>query len=202
MTTPIAKQNLSSLLDHIEARIDGSASGAPFTLDDLMSAIGRRSYGPLLLAIGLFAISPATIVPGMTWFAAAVTLIVAGCMSLGLRSVWLPAPLLRTRLPEKGLRAGIERFRPWARRIDAVLRPRLAWLMRPPFVNLIGVLCVGQALITFPLGFIPFAPLAPGAAIVFFGLGLTAHDGLWIGLGMAACVGAGLLAAPLILHAF
>lgn len=42
------------------------SSGDAFTLGDITEAVGRRTYGPMLLIIGLFAISPATIVPGMT----------------------------------------------------------------------------------------------------------------------------------------
>jgi hypothetical protein len=45
---------------------------------------------------------------------------------------------------------------------------------------------------------IPFAPLAPGLAVVFFGLGMTARDGLWLALGTAVVGGAFWLAKPLI----
>jgi hypothetical protein len=46
---------------------------------------------------------------------------------------------------------------------------------------------------------IPFAPLAPGLAIVLFGLGMTARDGLWLSVGILFTIGAFWLAAPLIL---
>jgi hypothetical protein len=167
-------------------------------LGEILDSVGRRSYGPLLLVIGLFAISPATVVPGMTWFAAALTLLVAGQMALGLRRIWLPKKALEAQLPRAAVASGLERSRGVARAIDKLLRPRLKFLSQPPFVNLVAVMCIVAALVTFPLGLIPLAPLAPGLAVVFFGLGMVARDGLWLGLGTAAMAGALWLVKPLI----
>ena len=47
----------------------------------------------------------------------------------------------------------------------------------------------------FPLGLVPFAPLAPGVAIVIFGLGMTAKDGLFLLLG-SVWAGGLLVGAP------
>jgi hypothetical protein len=189
--------NLSGVLDDIEDRIENDPTPESLTIGEILDSVGRRTYGPMLLVIGLFAISPATIVPGFTWLAAALTLVVAGQMALGLKRVWLPARALSAEAPRDQVRKGVAAARPWARRIDSVLKPRLTFLTAPPFVNLVGVLCVAAALVTFPLGLIPFAPLAPGVAVVFFGLGVTARDGLWILAGAAACAGAAWLAKPL-----
>jgi hypothetical protein len=125
------------VLDEIECRARES-DGDPFTLGDIVEAVGRRSYGPLLLVIGLFGISPATIVPGMTWLAAALTLLVAGQMLFGMQRPWLPRKGLRARLPREGSLQAMDKVRPWAKRIDRVLKPRLAFLAQPPFVNFIA----------------------------------------------------------------
>ncbi|MBL8542198.1 MAG: exopolysaccharide biosynthesis protein [Hyphomonadaceae bacterium] len=197
-----APATVNGVLDEIEQTSDGGGS-APvpptMTLGEMLETVGRRSYGPLLLAIGLFAISPATVLPGMTWFAAALTLIVAGQMALGLPRIWLPQWALRMKLPRRAVRDGVNQSRGWARVVDALLRQRLAFMARPPFVNLIAVLCILAALVTFPLGLIPLAPLIPGAAVVFFGLGLMGRDGLWLSLGIAVLTGAFWLAKPLVL---
>ncbi len=190
---------LGEVLDEVQEEVDRGAAAPDMTMGELLNAVGRQSYGPLLLIIGLFAISPATIVPGMTWFAAALTLLVAGQMALGFKHVWLPGWVLRAKAPRPLVRAGVRKAREWTSFVDGLLRPRLTILSRPPFVNLIALFCIAAALITFPLGLIPFAPLAPGLAVVFFGLGMTARDGLWLALGALAVGGAGWLAAPLIL---
>jgi hypothetical protein len=192
-------ENLQSLLRKLIALCDGEEAKDGLTISELMECVGRRAYGPLLLVIGLFSISPATIVPGMTWLSALLTLLIAGQMALGLKKPWLPRKVLNTCVPDKQLKAGLEKAQPWAARIDAVLKPRLEFLVHPPFVNGIAVLCVLAALITFPLGLLPLAPLLPGAAVVFFGLGMMARDGLMLALGGAAVTGACALAWPLLM---
>jgi len=192
---------LNDVLDEIETRAS-QKQASDLTLGEVLDAVGRRTYGPLLLVIGLFAISPATVVPGMTWFAAALTLLVAGQMALGMRRIWLPRSALKTRIPRSAVQQGVASSRGLARRVDSVLKPRLKFLTLPPFVNLIALFCIGAALLTFPLGLIPLAPLAPGLAVVFFGLGVTARDGLWLALGAVALAGAVWLAKPLIFQAF
>lgn len=191
-------ENLSGVLDQIERKVENDDTPESLTLSEIIDSVGRRSYGPLLLVIGLFAISPVTVVPGLTWFAAALTLIVAGQMALGLKHIWLPKQALDLELPRELVQKGLRGSRDWARRIDTVLKPRLLFLSQPPFVNVVALLCIAAALITFPLGLIPLAPLAPGLAVVFLGLGMTARDGLWLGCGIALVAGAFWVAKPLI----
>ncbi|QGZ93201.1 exopolysaccharide biosynthesis protein [Terricaulis silvestris] len=192
-------QTLGHVLDEISTKVRDDATPETLTLGEVIDAFGRRSYGPLLLVIGLFAISPATIVPGLTWLAAALTLVVAGQMALGLKRIWLPRGALQAELPRDAVLGGIEKSRGFANRIDGLLKPRLTFLSGPPFVNVVALLCIAAALITFPLGLIPFAPLAPGIAVVFFGLGMVARDGLWLLLGTAFVGGAIWLAMQVIL---
>lgn len=190
--------SLNDVLDEIAYKADHDDTPEDLTLSEILDSVGRRSYGPLLLVIGLFAISPATVVPGMTWFAAVLTLVVAGQMALGLRHTWLPKGVTRVDLKRERVHAAVARMRGFARGLDGLLKPRLKFLSGPPFVNLIALLCIGAALITFPLGLIPFAPLAPGLAVVFFGLGMTARDGLWLLLGTLFVAGAFYLATKVI----
>ncbi|MBI1186965.1 MAG: exopolysaccharide biosynthesis protein [Alphaproteobacteria bacterium] len=185
-------RNLESLID----AINEEAGKSHLTLRELLEVTGHRTYGPLLLLIGLIAISPLTIVPGSTSIVAALTLLIAGQMAIGMKRPWLPGAALRLSFPSDNLRPFLEKVRPWARRIDVVLRPRLSFLASPPFVYLIALFVLAAAIITFPLSLIPFAPIVPGMAIVLFGLGITAKDGLLLTLGAAALAGAFYLAWP------
>jgi len=193
MTEP---SNLNDVLDEIKETAEAQPASQPLTLGDLLESVGRRSYGPLLLVIGLFAISPATALPGLTWATAVLTLIVAGQMALGLPHLWLPRSALKLRIGRRDVRTGVEKSRPAARWIDQLLRPRLQFLSKPPFVNLVALMCLFAALVTFPLGLVPLLPLIPGVAIVAFGLGITARDGVWLLLGMAFVGGAFWLLMP------
>ena len=68
----------------------------------------------------------------------------------------------------------------WAPLVDRFGWPqfgrRKSWIV--PVQVLLALVCVAAALITFPLGFIPFAPILPGLAVILVGLGLTARDGV------------------------
>ena len=119
-------------------------------------------------------------IPGLTWVAAVLAVVVAGQMALGMGRIWLPEASLATPLPRTLVKRSAAASRKWARRIDAILKPRLLFMSQPPFVNLVALFCIGAALITFPLSFIPLAPLAPSLAVVVFGLGMAARDGLWL----------------------
>jgi hypothetical protein len=166
-----------------------AADNDQVNLGAVLGAIGRRAYGPLLLIIGLISISPLTAAPGATWLAATVTLALSVQMALGAPHPWLPRGVLAARMPGSAVRDAAAAAMPWARRVDVALRPRLTWLIDPPFVFATALACAAAALITFPLGLVPLAPLAPGTAISLFGLALTTRDGLVAGLAWA-CVGA------------
>jgi hypothetical protein len=180
--------DLTSLLDVIEDKIGSEGetreSGEKFiTLEQMLEQIGRRAYGPLLLIIGLISISPATIIPGATTVFATLTLLIAVQLLLHRKRPWLPKFALRMKLSEQKLDKFIRACRPATRVIDKIIRPRLTFLSEQPCVTVIALLVVLAALITYPLSFIPIAPLLPGLAVCLFGLGLTARDGLLLAIG-------------------
>lgn len=194
-------ENIDSLLDNICGQVDcglNPLARDEITIRELLATVGRRSYGPLLLLVGLFAISPITAVPGLTWLTAALTLIIALQMLVGRRTPWLPKQALDATVSRRLVIKGVSAARPWAQRIDRLLKPRLTFLALQPFVNLIALVCIGAALITIPLGFIPFAPMIPSLAIVIFGLGMTARDGLLLLIGMAGVTAAAWFAWPIL----
>ena len=83
---------------------------------------------------------------------------------------------------------GVEQAYPYVCQVDRFLKPRLAFLTEPPFVQLVALICIAAALVSFPLGLIPFGPVLPGVTVLLFGLALTARDGFVLilaGLGLA-----------------
>lgn len=192
------KGALHEVLDELLGAVSDTAQ-EKVRVGALLSAVGRRTYGPLLLAVGLFAISPATIVPLMTSFTSVVILAIALQMAAALNRPWLPKSMLDIEVPRQAMLSFFEKLRPAADWLDGVwLRPRLTLLSKPPFVSLVALCVAAAALITIPLSLVPFAPLAPGIAIVLFGLGMTARDGLWLGLGVLFTAGSAALWLKLI----
>jgi len=190
---------LVAVFDGLDRHVSRSNGRRTVRLAILLNAVGRRSYGPLLLIVGLFAISPATILPGMTSLTALVIFLIAMQMALGFSRPWLPKRVLALQAPRRPLFAFIDRARPAIDRVDGVwLRRRWTVLTAPPFANLVALCVALAALATLPLSIIPFAPLAPGIAIVLFGLGLAARDGVWLALGAAFTAATLWLAAPML----
>ncbi len=179
--------NLESLL----ASLTEKTSGEDVTVREMLDAVGRRSYGPILLLLGFIAISPLTIIPGTSWLVALIILLIAGQIVLGRAFPWVPKRVLDISFPRSALVTGVEHAGRYARPVDKVLKPRLAFLSRTPFIGLSALVCIAAALVTFPLGLIPFGPVLPGLTVLLFGLGLTARDRFVLmaaGLGLAGAI--------------
>jgi hypothetical protein len=179
--------DLTSVLDVLQEKIDSDnrtgSGGGSITLKQVLQQFGRRSYGPLLLIIGLISISPAALLPGSTTIFATLTLLVALQLLFHRDHPWMPGFALRMKFSERRLEKFIRFCRPATKLIDKVIRPRFTFLSEQPWVTGVALLVVLAALITYPLSFIPIAPLLPGLAIALFGLGMTARDGLLLAFG-------------------
>ena len=156
-----------------------------------MNAVGRRSYGPVLLLLGFIAISPLTIIPGASVLMALVTLIFAVQMVLGRPYPWIPKKALEFSFQRKHLIAGVAMADKYVAQVDRFLKPRLTFLTQSPFVQVVALACVGAALVTLPLSFIPLGPFIPSLTVLLFGLAITARDGfvlLLAGLSLAGAI--------------
>jgi hypothetical protein len=174
-------------------------SGETVTLGQLMRIVERRSFGAVILLLGLIAVSPLTIVPGATWAVAAVTLLFSIQLLFPLKHPVLPRKLLRLEMPRAQLLSFVKTTRGAAHIADKLTAPRLGFLTRPPFVLAVALICILSALVTFPLGLIPLGPVLPGLSILLMGVGLTARDGVFLLMSGLAFAGAVMLVMRLLL---
>ena len=179
-------RNLRTLLNSLVEE----TSGEEVTVSDLLNAVGRRAFGPVLLLLGFIAISPLTVVPGASWLVAFVTLLIAAQVVLGFKYPWLPKRALAVSFPRDALIKGVKAMDKPAHIMDQLVKPRLCMITAPPFLQLIALVAIGAAVITFPLGLVPFGPVLPGIAILLIGLGVTARDGAIVLLAGGAMTGA------------
>ena len=182
-------RNISNLYTLLASLVE-QTTGETVSIEDLLNAVGRRAFGPILLLLGFIAISPLTIVPGTSWLVAMVALLFAGQVALGQSRPWLPKKALAASFPRAVLVKGVDAMAKPARFIDSFVKPRIGVLTDPPFVQIVAVATMLAALITFPLGLVPFGPVLPGLAILLIGLGLTARDGIVLLIAGGAMVGA------------
>lgn len=179
-------RNLRTLLQSLCSETDGET----VSVGDLLNAVGRRSYGPVLLLLGFIAISPLTIIPGASVLVALVTLIFALQMAIGRPYPWIPKRALDFSFPRKHMVQGVAVADKYVVQVDRFLKPRLTFLTNAPFVQIVALACVGAALVTLPLSFIPFGPVIPSLTVLLFGLAVTARDGFVLLLAGASLIGA------------
>ena len=164
--------------------------GETVTVSDLLNAVGRRAYGPVLALLGLIAVSPLTLVPGANSLVALIILIFAVQMALGQPAPWIPRKLLKVQFPRRLMVKAVDAAEPYVGWVDWILRPRFTFLTHVPFVQVVALICVAAALITLPLSFIPLGPVIPSLAVLVLGLAITAQDGLMVGVGVVSMIAA------------
>jgi hypothetical protein len=169
--------NLEALLDLLGKAGEGKER---VTIEIMIEAAGRRSFGPLLLVPGLIALSPLSGIPGMPTTVGIMVLVLAGQLLLGRRHFWLPKWLLKRSVSKAKFERALRFLSPLARSIDRMVRPRLRRLTQDGAIYFISVMAILVALTLPPLEFVPFAATTAGAALTAFGLALIAHDGVLV----------------------
>lgn len=147
------------------------------TIGMIVDQFDRRSYGPLLLLVAIIAVGPTGAIPGMSIVTALMVIAICGQMLFGLDHIWLPDRLIDLEIPKKRLTRLVERAKPYTRWVDEHVGRRWVWLVEPPAIQVMALVCITLSLTMIPLALVPFAVAVPGSAIGVFGLALTAGDG-------------------------
>lgn len=168
--------NLEQLLD----RLDEAAQKAdPVSLRVLLDAVGRRSFGPLLLVAGLTVLAPVIgDIPGVPTIIGLVVVLLAIQLLLGRESFWLPRWLLERSVATSKLRKALGWLRRPARFVDRLLRPRLTLFTDGPAIYVSAVLCIIIAAAMPVMEAVPFSANVAGIVLTALGLSLIARDGL------------------------
>lgn len=167
--------SLGELLDQLRAAVE--ADGAEVSVGELMEAVGRRSFAPVLLLVGLLLVSPLSGIPSFPTLMALLVSLVSVQMLLGRRHFWLPRWLLRRRVDGRRLLRLLTWLDRPARSTDRMLRPRLLPLVRERIARLMAALCLLLGLALPVTELVPFSASTAGVAFLAFGLSLVTFDG-------------------------
>ncbi len=173
-----AGHSLEDIICEIDA-ICGEVGEGRVTVAKVMKTLGHKSFGPLLLVPGLIGVSPIGAIPGLPAVMALIVLLVSGQILIGMDHAWLPGFLLRRSMSAEKLGRACRALRPYARYVDRFVSPRLTVLTKGPFFYLMAAQCFIVSIVTPVIEIVPLAGIVPNAAIVAFGLAITAHDGVW-----------------------
>ncbi len=175
-------KNLHELLQRLRSAAGDHSS---VSLDSMLQATGRSSYGAVLLVPGLLVLSPLSGVPGLPSVCAVMVALITLQLLIGRRCFWLPQWLLRRSASRSKYDKALGFLERLTRYIDRLLRPRLTYLTRGVAVPANALLCLAVAMTMPPLELIPFGNSLAGATLSVVGLGLIAHDGVMILIALA-----------------
>jgi len=178
-------------LEHVlDALISLARRQERVSVADAQRELGARGFGPFLFVPALVEISPVGGIPGVPSLMALIVAVTALQMLAGRNEFWLPGFLRRCAVGSSRLDAGLARARPVVRRLDRLLRCRLEWMGRRPWMQGVALVCLLCAAAVVPLELLPFVSSVPFSAIALIGLGLIGRDGAVVLLGTLVAAGA------------
>lgn len=172
--TAVTHQDLAISQQLVKLAVDAPADTV--TLDWVLAQLNERAFGLFLLVLALPCCIP--FLYGIPQVVALPLMFVSVQILLGRTSPWLPTKLGARTVSKAALHSLAARAGPWLRKIEAVSRPRLTALSRPPLDRLVGLgLVLFSASILIPL---PGTNSVPGVAVVMISMGLLQRDGFLI----------------------
>lgn len=182
--------NLEAMLDLLQ---DVASSEEAVAVGDVLDAIGRRSFGPLMLLAGLVTLAPIVgDVPGVPTMMGLIVLLTVGQLALNAEHFWLPQWLLARSASAAKIDKAVAALRKPSRFIDRLLKPRLTRLVQGGSRYAVALSCGATAMLTPAMEFIPFSGNGAGLIWTLFGLAMITRDGLMALLGY--CLTGGVIA--------
>jgi len=153
------------------------------SIGDLLAALKHRALGALIF---IFAVPVALpLPPGVSTVFGAPLLFLTAQLMFGMQP-WLPTLITNRSLKRGEFRKIITTVAPWLHRAENVMKPRLSVVGRPPFVYLLGLMCLILSIVLFLP--IPLGNMLPALAVSIISLGLLARDGVWMLIGLVVGV--------------
>ncbi|MEJ6655944.1 MAG: exopolysaccharide biosynthesis protein [Pseudomonas sp.] len=178
--------NLEALLDCMDEAGEGEEH---VSLDMLMDTIGKRSFGPVLLLIGVILVSPLSGIPGLPSTMGVVVFLLSMQMLVRKKRIWLPGWILRRKIKQQSLAKATQWLRRPASFIDRKVKQRFSLLVDGPGSWPIALVCLVLAVTLPQLEPGPFAASSAGVALTIFGLSMIARDGVLVLLGYTFTLG-------------
>jgi len=166
----------SELLEELVAK----APDGPVDLEWLLTNLDRRSFGLLLLLLGLL-----VIIPGVATIATLALLFPAVQMMLGRHAPAFPRFVSKRQFDFKRFRRFTVFVSPMLQAIERISRPR--WEARHDVINrLVGLVVF---LLAFSAGWpLPLVNVIPGIVVVLIAVAYLQEDGLLLAVAMASAL--------------
>ena len=177
------------ILTQVVEEIVEVPEGPTVSLREIVEAMGRVSFTPLLLVPAIALATPLSGIPLFSSIMGTLIFLVALQMLMRRDHIWLPNWLLDLSTKSKRVELAFSKIKPFVSWIDTYPNARFTILTRRPFVIFPQVLCLLSGLFLPFLEFVPFSSSLVGLAVALLALGMLARDGLILCLGVIPYVG-------------
>lgn len=176
MNQPDDPSSLTELLHRLRTETEGMDQ---VSVDDILYAVGERSFGPLVLIAGVITLAPLIgDIPGVPTLLGLLVLLTLGQLIFHRRAIWIPAKLARRKVARGKLLRGLDWMDKPARFLDRGAKQRLIWIARGPGQYVMAIICMLVAAAMPIMEVVPFSANGGGLALTAFGLAIVARDGL------------------------
>lgn len=180
-------ESVDELLDRIQ---DSGGADERIDTGDLLDSVGRHSFGPVLLAIGLFLSVPGpSDIPGVPSLMGTVIVVLAIQILLRREHVWVPNWIERRSVKKQTLDKAVSWLRRPASWLDRISKPRWHLMVNRIGATVIGFFSVVIALATPLMELVPLSGNLAGIAFAVFGLSIISRDGLLATVAIAIATG-------------
>lgn len=167
-------------LDEVLDRIGHADEDGLVCVGYLVSAMGQRSFGTLLLVPSLLLVSPLSAIPGVSSVTGIVIALIAVQMLVGRDAVWLPRRINECCIDRRRFEKALAFLAPIARFCDKLVWPRLSVLTYGPCSRFVAAVCVLVGLLMPVFEMVPFASSILAAVVATFAFALVARDGVLV----------------------
>jgi len=148
---------------------------AKIKLEDILSIAGERIFGFLFVILSIPSALPIP-APGYSIPFGIVIFFLAFQLIIGRKKPWLPEKIMQASLELKTVQGVVKKASPWLERIEAIARPRLAYIC----TSFPGRVVIGSAIALMSVSMmipIPGTNTLPAIGIFVTGFGLQEDDG-------------------------
>lgn len=178
-------------LTDVVARIRKAGTGGELSVQDIVEALGRASFGPLLLAPGLLVMSPLSGIPGLSSLGGITIALISIQMVFGRDHIWLPRWIMRQSVERSRMEKALNAIERPMHVVDRVTKPRLSFFARRPLVLIPEILCLACGLAMPFLELVPFSSSLLATVVTLCAVGMVTRDGLFTALALLFLVGGG-----------
>lgn len=167
-------KSVGAVLDRAAGAVEEKAA----RVGDIVQALGRASFTPILLLPALLVVSPLSGVPLVSSFCGICIALISGQMLLGRDHIWLPQWIMSREIDAARFHSAIEKMQRGAGYVDGVAARRMSPLVKPPISKLLQALCLVCGAVMPVMELVPFTSTILGTAVALMAIALLVEDGL------------------------